>query len=192
MAAFSPNTRFLSLVWGFLLLLRNFRACDYIPWLRWWGGLFAPYAYPTLKTFACGCWPCGFSLRPHHWLSLRVCVGPFWGGGAVSSFSPPARHGVGYCCASYWCCFCASSCGACSFPWRVLPQVTLRGLATFLAPFACPAPEVDLCLLGLRCLWYVTWFSTLCSALPPGPAVCAAYPAAGCPWGFLPFLTPSA
>ena len=30
-------------------------------------------------------------------LSLRVCVGPFWGGGAVSSFSPPARRGVGNC-----------------------------------------------------------------------------------------------
>ena len=69
----------------------------------------------------------------------------------MSSFSP-ARRGVGYCCASYWCCFCASSCGACGFPRRVLPQVTLRGLATFLAPVACPTPEVELCLLGLRCL----------------------------------------
>ena len=28
---------------------------------------------------------------------MCVCVGPFWGGGAVSSFSPPARRGVGYC-----------------------------------------------------------------------------------------------
>ena len=57
-----------------------------------------------------------------------MCVGPFWGDGAVSSFSPPARRGVGYCWASSWCCFCASSCGACGFPWRVMPQVTLRGL----------------------------------------------------------------
>ena len=70
----------------------------------------------------------GFRCGPHHWLSLRVCVGPFGSGGAVSSFSPPARRGVGYCWASYWCCFCASSCGACGFPRRVLPQVTLRGL----------------------------------------------------------------
>ena len=31
------------------------------------------------------------------------------------------------------------------------------------------------------------WFSTLCRALPSGPAVCAAYPAAGCPLGFSDF-----
>ena len=35
-------------------------------------------------------------------------------------------------------------------------------------------------------------FSTLCRALPPGPAVGADYPTSGCPWEFLPFLTPSA
>ena len=58
-----------------------------------------------------------------------MCVGPFWGGGAVSSFSLPARRGVGCCCASYWCCFCASSCVACGFPRRVLPQVTLMGFS---------------------------------------------------------------
>ena len=34
-------------------------------------------------------------------------------------------------------------------------------------------------LLGWRCLCYVTWFSTMCRALPPGPAACAAFPAAG-------------
>ena len=34
-------------------------------------------------------------------------------------------------------------------------------------------------LLGWRCLCCVTWFSTMCRALPPGPAACAAYPAAG-------------
>ena len=47
-------------------------------------------------------------------------------------------------------------------------------------------------LLCLRCLGCVAWFSTWCRALPPGPAVGAAYPAAGYPWGLLPFLTPSA
>ena len=46
--------------------------------------------------------------------------------------------------------------------------------------------------LGWRCLWCVAWFSTLCSALPPGPAVCAAYPAAGSLGDFLPFLSPGA
>ena len=66
-------------------------------------------------------------------------------------------------------------------------RLPLGGYATFLAPVACPAPAVELCLLGLRCLWCVAWFSTLCHALPPGPAVCT-----GCPWGFLPLLTPPA
>ena len=34
-------------------------------------------------------------------------------------------------------------------------------------------------LLGWRCFCCVTWFSTMCCALPPGPTACAAYPAAG-------------
>ena len=68
-------------------------------------------------------------------------------------------------------------------------RLPLGGYATFLAPVACPAPAVERCLLGLRCLWCVAWFSTLCCALPPGPAVGAAYPATGCPWEFLLFLT---
>ena len=34
-------------------------------------------------------------------------------------------------------------------------------------------------LLGWRCLYCVTWFSTMCRTLPPGPAACVAYPAAG-------------
>ena len=37
-------------------------------------------------------------------------------------------------------------------------------------------------MLGWRCLWCTTWFSTLCRALPPGPAVCATSPAAAYPW----------
>ena len=55
----------------------------------------------------------------------------------MSSFSPPAQRGVGYCC--------ASSCGAGGFPRHVLPQVTLRGFRNLLAPVACPAPAVKLC-----------------------------------------------
>ena len=61
-------------------------------------------------------------------------------------------------------------------------RLPLGGYATFLAPVACPAPAVELGLLGLWCLWCAAWFSTLCHALPPGPAVCA-----GCPWGFSAF-----
>ena len=38
-------------------------------------------------------------------------------------------------------------------------------------------------MLGWRCLWCTSWFSTLCHALPPGPAVCAPSPAAAYPWG---------
>ena len=45
----------------------------------------------------------------------------------------------------FWCGFRASSCSAGGFPRRVLPQVTLGGSATFLAPVGCPAPAVELC-----------------------------------------------
>ena len=53
-------------------------------------------------------------------------------------------------------------------------RLPLGGYASFLAPVACPAPAVELCLLGLWCLWCGAWLSSLCRALPPGPAVCAA------------------
>ena len=78
--------------------LGNFRACACVPWLRLWCGLFAPYAYPTLRPSPAVAGLVGFRCGPPLRLSLRVCV---WvlsgGGGAVSSFSPPARRGVGYC-----------------------------------------------------------------------------------------------
>ena len=89
----------------------------------------------------------------------------------------------------FWCCFCASSCGACGFPRRVLLQVTLRGFR-YLSGSSCLSCSCGgAMLLVLRCLGFVAWFSTWCRALPAGGA---AYPAAGYPWGLLPFLTPSA
>ena len=42
-------------------------------------------------------------------------------------------------------------------------------------------------LLGLQCLVCVVWFSTWCCALPPGPAVRAAYPAQVALGGFSAF-----
>ena len=60
-----------------------------------------------------------------------------------------------------------------------LPLLTLSGFCNIsgssLLVYSCSG---DL-LLGWRCLCCVTWFSTMCRALPPGPAACAAYPAAG-------------
>ena len=58
---------------------------------------------------------------------MCVCVRIFCGGGAGFSVSPPARRRVGYCWASFWCCFCASSCSSCGCPRRFLPQVPLAG-----------------------------------------------------------------
>ena len=93
-------------------------------------------------------------------------------GRAGSYFSPPALRGADVCCTSSWVSFCASSCGACGFPWRVLPQVPFGGCSTFLAQVACPAPAVELCLWGLRYLSCGACLA-LCRALP-APAVCAA------------------
>ena len=62
-------------------------------------------------------------------------------------------------------------------------RLPLGGYATFLAPVACPAPAVELCLLGLRCLWCAAWFSTLCRALPPGPTVLRSLPCRRVPFG---------
>ena len=57
------------------------------------------------------------------------------------------------------------------------------GSATFLAPVACPAPAVEICLLGLRCLSCSAWVSTLCTALPPKLAVLRGFPCRRLPFG---------
>ena len=96
----------------------------------------------------------------------------------MSSFSPPARRGVGYCC--------ASSCGAGGFPRHVLLQVTLRGFRNLSGSRPVLLLQWSF-VVGFAVSWCAAWFSTLCRALPPGPAVGAAYPAAGYPWGFSAF-----
>ena len=85
-------------------------------------------------------------------------------------------------------CFCASSCG---FPLRVLPLVALRG---FRYLFWLQLPVL------LRRWSSVCWVCGVFGealGFPPcavlffrGLRFCAASPAAGCPSGFLPFLTP--
>ena len=87
----------------------------------------------------------------------------------------------------FWCGLCASSWGACGFPRRVLPQVTFRGFRNLSGSSCLSYSCGGALLLGWQCLWCVAWFSTLCRALLPGPAVCAAYPAASYPWGFSDF-----
>ena len=60
-----------------------------------------------------------------------------------------------------------------------LPLLTLSGCCNLsgssLLVYSCGGAL----LLGWRCLCCVTWFSTMCRDLPPGPVACAAYPAAG-------------
>ena len=60
-----------------------------------------------------------------------------------------------------------------------IPLLTLSGLCSLsgssLLVYSCGGAL----LLGWRCLCCVTWFSTMCRALPPGPAACTAYHAAG-------------
>ena len=73
--------------------------------------------------------------------------------------------------------------GRLRFSAACLPLVTLSGFRNLSGSswLACSCSG-DL-LLGWRCLWCTTWFSTLCRALPPGPAVCAGYP-----WGVSAFF----
>ena len=102
----------------------------------------------------------------------------------MSSFSPPAWSWVGYWSLLLEFASVPLPAAPAVFPQRVLPQVTLRGLRTlFWSQLPAPAPEVELCLLGLRCLWCGAWFSTLCRALPPGPAVLRSLPSRRLPFG---------
>ena len=105
--------------------------------------------------FTCGGWPCSFSMRPSSlvvpayfcgsFLMRRSCVFLLSSCSAqgrcllclllVFAFVPlPAAPAV----------FCGVSC----------LRLPLWGSAPFLAPVACPAPAVELCLWGLRCQPY--------------------------------------
>ena len=66
-------------------------------------------------------------------------------------------------------------------------RLPLGGYATSLAPVACPAPVVELCLLGWQCLSCGAWFSTLCHAHPPTPAVLRGFPCRRLPFGISAF-----
>ena len=86
-AAFSPISRFLALVFEFFwsclgisrLRLNFLAALVVLP--------FSSICLSYASTVACGCWPCGFSLRASS-LVVPACVcRSFLGGGAVSSFS---------------------------------------------------------------------------------------------------------
>ena len=124
----------------------------------------------------------GFSCGPHLWWSLCVC-GDFLRWRRCVFFLSSCSVWGRLLLRLFWCYFCASSCGADGFPRLVLPQVTLRGFRN-LSGSSCLSCSCGGALLwGLQCFWCAAWFSTLCRALPPGPAVCAAYPAAGYPWG---------
>ena len=105
-------------------------------------------AYPTLRPSHAVAGFVGFGCGPPLWWSLIVCGGP---------------SGAAELCL-------LSSCSVrgrllllefASVPLPVAPAVfrgvschrlPLGGYATFLAPVACPAPTVELCLLGLWCL----------------------------------------
>ena len=102
-----------------------------------------------------------FSARGRRLLSLLM---------GFSSAPPPAEPAV----------FRGVSC-------RRLP---LGGYANFLAPDTCPAPAVELCLWGLRCLSCGAWFSALCRALPPAPAVLRSFPCRRLPFGVSAFSGP--
>ena len=137
-------------------------------------------------TVALDSWHCGFSLRTsslvvpacvcRSFLGWRSCV--FF----LSSCSARGRLLLSLLLVLLLCLFLRFFRGV---SCRRLP---LGGYATFLAPVACPAPAVELCMLGLRCLWCVLGFQPIAVLFLRGLRFCAACPAAGCPSGFLPDL----
>ena len=157
--------------------------------MRLWCCLFAPYASPTLRPSPAVAGLVGFRCSPPHRLSLRVCVWVLSGaaelcllcllllGAGLAVVEPLA--GV---------CFCASSVAPAVFPRRVLPQVGLRRLRKLF--------WLQLPVLLLR--WsYVCWICGVFGAALGFPSCAVLFLrglwfCAGCPSGFLPFLTPSA
>ena len=67
-------------------------------------------------------------------------------------------------------------------------RLPLRGYATFLAPYACPAPARELCLWGLWCLYCGACFPPCDVLFLRRLRFCAAPSTAGYPYGFLRFF----
>ena len=68
-------------------------------------------------------------------------------------------------------CFCASSCGTCGFPRRVLPQVTLRGSRNLSGSFWLSCSCRGAVSVGFAVSFVPRLFSALSRALPTAPAV---------------------
>ena len=125
--------------------LRNFSASASIPWLRLWCCLFSLHLPILRLSLSCGCWPCGFLLRAPISGGPCVCVGFFLRRRSCVFFLSSCLAWGRLLLSLFWCGFCTSSWGTCGCPRHVRPQVTLRGSTPFLAPVACPAPEVEPC-----------------------------------------------
>ena len=87
-------------------------------------------------------------------------------------------------------CFCASSCGACGFPRRVLLQVTLRGLRNLSGSRCLSCSCGGAMSVGFAMSLVRRLFSTLCRALPPEPAVLCSSPYRRLPFGVSAFFWP--
>ena len=116
-----------------------------------------------------------------------MCVGVLLGRRSCVFFSPPARRWVGYCCASCWglplCLFLQRLRFSVAYPAAGYPYGVTHPFWLQLPVCSCGGAMF----VGFAVSLVSRRVSSLVSALSPGPAVCAAYPAAGCPWGFLPF-----
>ena len=143
---FFPISAVFALVWGFSVSGWGIFALA-IVFLGCYCGVAVKLRLPVLRLGACGSWPCSFSRRP----SSQVVPACFCG-----SFLMRRS-----------CVFLLSSCSArgrrllslllvlASVPLPAAPAVfrgvscrrlPLGGYAPFLAPDACPAPAVELCL----------------------------------------------
>ena len=87
-------------------------------------------------------------------------------------------------------CFCASSCGACGFPRRVLPQVTLRGLRNLSGSRCLSCSCGGAMSVGFVVSLVRRLFSALCHALPTAPVVLRSSPYHRLPFGVSAFFWP--
>ena len=184
--SFPPTHCFCASFGDFCSWLGTFRACACIPWLRWWCCLLTQSACPTLRTLPVVVGLAVFSLR-------------------ASSLAVPAL--LCGCFVMRWSCvFLLSSCSVrcrrllglllefASVPLHAVPaafrgvscrELPFGGSATFLAPYACSTPAVELCLWGLRCLSCGACFQPCAMLFLRRLRFCAAPSNVGYPSGFL-------
>ena len=152
-ALFSPNPRFSRFFGDFLLVVGEFSRLRLYSLAALVVLPFSSVCLSYAWAIACSGWPGGFSLRTSYLVVPACFCGSFlmrWS--CVFLLSSSSARGRLLLSLLLGLAFVPLPAAPAVFRCVSCRRLPLGGYASFLAPDACPAPAVELCLWGLRCL----------------------------------------